>query len=89
MQYTKVLGLVINYKKNKMKELQLKKFTETISKFGLTKEEGKAFEDVMNRVGVEASKAGEALRKLMLGLKKIKHIKPKYKAWQQPYKYHR
>lgn len=60
----------------------------TISKFGLTKEEGEEFITAMSRTGVEASKAGEALRRLMFELKKLKTIKPKYKAWQHPYRYH-
>ena len=71
-----------------MNDMDCKKFAETISKFCLTKEEAKEFQNVMvmGRLGVEAAKAGEALRKMLLSLKKLKEIKPKYRAWENPYK---
>lgn len=44
----------------------------------------------MIRLGIAAAKAGEAFRELILVLGKLKkQIKPKYKQWQHPYKYHR
>ena len=47
-------------------------------------------EQTMNRLGIEAAKAGELLRKLFLSFEKLKkQPKPGYKQWKIPYKYHR
>ena len=75
------LTTLINIKK--MEDINIKKIKRTINRL-----ESKKLE-AMDAVAIEALKAGEALRKLILSLKKIKHLKPKYKQWQQPYKYHR
>ena len=62
---------------------------DVLNSFGLkTKEDIELFNQTMSRVGVEASKAGEALRKVISSLKLVKSIKPEYKAWQNPYRYH-
>tara|TARA_R110000737_G_scaffold123110_2_gene155145 strand:+ start:3573 stop:3728 length:156 start_codon:yes stop_codon:yes gene_type:complete len=42
----------------------------------------------MGRLGIEATKAGDAMRKLTLAFGRLKHLSPKYKSWEQPYNYH-
>lgn len=49
----------------------------------------KSFSDAWVRLGIEAAKAGESLREVLLSLNRLEQPKPKYKQWQHPYKYHR
>lgn len=43
----------------------------------------------MSRLGVAASKAGEAIRELVLALSKLENVRKQRQSWERPYKYHR